>query len=220
MGAPVGPYRVGLTGSIASGKSTVAKRLQERGLPVIDLDTVGHEVLRRGGTAFAPVVAAFGETILGDDGEVDRKKLGAVVFREAAARERLNAIIHPKIREDEARRVAVLAAQGAVAVVTEAALLIETGQRPRFDMFVVVGCDPAIQIARLMKRDGCSEEEARRKVDAQLSFEEKKKSADFVIDTSGEKEHTFAEADRLAAVIRDRAALKAAAVVSAPGSSL
>lgn len=219
MGAPAGPYRVGLTGSIASGKSTVAKRLEERGLPVIDLDKVGHDVLRRGGTAFAPVLAAFGESILGSDGEVDRKKLGAVVFRDASARERLNALIHPKIREDEARRVAVLAAQGADAVVTEAALLIETGQRPRFDMFVVVGCDPAIQVARLMKRDGCSEEEAKRKVSAQLSFEEKKKAADFVIDTSGEKERTFAEADRLAAFIRERAALKAAAV-AAPGSSL
>lgn len=210
MGAARGPYRVGLTGSIASGKSTVAKRLQERGLPVIDLDKVGHEVLLRGGSAFEPVLAEFGDAILGAFGEVDRKKLGAVVFRDRAARERLNAIIHPKIREDEAKRVAVLAAQGAVAVITEAALLIETGQRPRFDLFVVVGCDPAIQIARLMKRDGCTDEEARRKVGAQLSFDEKKKSADFVIDTSGEKEHTLAEADRLATLVLDRAASRVA----------
>lgn len=210
MGAARGPYRVGLTGSIASGKSTVAKRLQERGLPVIDLDKVGHEVLLRGGSAFEPVLAEFGDAILGAFGEVDRKKLGAVVFRDRAARERLNAIIHPKIREDEAKRVAVLAAQGAVAVITEAALLIETGQRPRFDLFVVVGCDPATQIARLMKRDGCTDEEARRKVGAQLSFDEKKKSADFVIDTSGEKEHTLAEADRLATLVLDRAASRVA----------
>jgi|JI8StandDraft_1071087.scaffolds.fasta_scaffold229115_2 dephospho-CoA kinase len=210
MGAARGPYRVGLTGSIASGKSTVAKRLQERGLPVIDLDKVGHEVLLRGGSAFEPVLAEFGDAILGAFGEVDRKKLGAVVFRDRAARERLNAIIHPKIREDEAKRVAVLAAQGAVAVITEAALLIETGQRPRFDLFVVVGCDPATQIARLMKRDGCTDEEARRKVGAQLSFDEKKKSADFVIDTSGEKEHTLAEADRLATLVFERAASRVA----------
>lgn len=205
MAAPTGPYRVGLTGSIASGKSTVAKRLEERGLPVIDLDKVGHEVLLRGGSAFEPVLAAFGDGILGEDGEVDRKKLGALVFRDSALRARLNGIIHPKIREDEARRVALLAAQGAVAVITEAALLVETGQRARFDMFVVVGCEPSIQMARLMRRDGCSEEEARRKVAAQLSFEEKRRAADFVIDTSGEKEHTFAEADRLAEVIRERA---------------
>lgn len=199
-------YRVGLTGSIASGKSTVARRLKDRGIPVIDLDKVGHEVLRKRHEAFEPVVEAFGEGILGPDGEIDRKKLGAVVFNDAAARERLNQIMHPKIREEEARRVAAMTADGVAAVVTEAALLIETGQRQRFDFFVVVGCDTDIQIARLMKRDGSSVEEAKRKLAAQLSFEEKKAGADFVIDTSGEKEHTLVEADKLADLILARAA--------------
>lgn len=200
------PYRVGLTGSIASGKSTVARRLKDRGIPVIDLDKVGHEVLRKRHEAFEPVVAAFGSDILGPDGEIDRKKLGHVVFNDPLARERLNRIMHPKIREEEARRVAAMAEDGVAAVVTEAALLIESGQKDRFDFFVVVGCDPQIQIERLMKRDGSSAEEAQRKLSAQLTFEQKKVSADYVIDTSGEKETALAAADKLADEILKRAA--------------
>jgi dephospho-CoA kinase len=202
------PYRVGLTGSIASGKSTVAKRLKDRGIPVIDLDKVGHEVLRRRHEAFEPVLAEFGEGILGQDGEIDRKKLGAMVFNDPLARERLNRIMHPKIREEETRRVLAMAEDGVKAVVTEAALLIETGQRKRFPFFVVVGCDPEIQRARLMKRDGSTAEEAQRRIDAQLSFEQKKAEADWVIDTSGEKEQTFEATDRLADEILRRAGVK------------
>ena len=198
-------YRVGLTGSIASGKSTVARRLKDRGIPVIDLDKVGHEVLRRRHEAFEPVLAAFGEGILGTDGEIDRKKLGVLVFADTAARERLNQILHPRIRDEEARRVSAMEEAGVLAVVTEAALLIETGQRGRFDFFVVVGCSPEIQIARLMKRDGGTVEEAKRKIESQLSFERKREQADWVIDTSGEKSHTLAESDRLAEEIRARA---------------
>lgn len=203
------PYRVGITGSIASGKSTVARRLKDRGIPVIDLDKVGHEVLRRRHEAFEPVVEAFGEGILGDDGEIDRKKLGAVVFADPGARERLNQIMHPRIRAEEARRIEAMALAGEAAVATEAALLIETGQKSRFDFFVVVGCAPEIQIARLMKRDHCTAEEARRRIESQLSFEEKKTQADWVIDTSGEKEATLAETDRLAEEIKRRAAERA-----------
>ena len=207
------PYRVGLTGSIASGKSTVARRLKDRGIPVIDLDKVGHEVLRKRHEAFEPVFEAFGAQILGKDGEIDRKKLGAIVFADPAARERLNQIVHPKIRDEEARRVAGMAEAGAIAVVTEAALLVETGQRARFDFLVVVGCAPEIQIARLLKRDHCSLAEAQQRIESQLSFEQKRLEADWVIDTSGEKERTFAETDRLAEEIRARARARAVASV-------
>lgn len=203
------PYRVGITGSIASGKSTVARRLKDRGIPVIDLDKVGHEVLRKRHEAFEPVVAAFGPGILGEDGEIDRKKLGALIFADPAARERLNQLMHPRIRAEEARRVEAMAEAGEIAVATEAALLIETGQKKRFDFFVVVGCAPEIQIARLMKRDHCTAEEARRRIESQLSFEQKKAEADWVIDTSGEKETTLAETDRLAEEIKRRAAERA-----------
>ena len=202
------PLRVGLTGSIASGKSTVARRLKDRGIPVIDLDKVGHEVLRRRHEGFEPVVAAFGEAILGDDGEIDRKKLGSVVFNDPAARERLNRIVHPRIRDEEARRVAAMSAGGAMAVVTEAALLIETGQRKRFDFFVVVGCATEIQIDRLMKRDGCTLDEAKKRIAAQLSFAEKKAEADLVIDTGGTREETAAQADKLADEIATRASAR------------
>ena len=203
------PYRVGITGSIASGKSTVARRLKDRGIPVIDLDKVGHEVLRKRHEAFEPVVEAFGEGILGEDGEIDRKKLGALVFADPAARERLNQIMHPRIRAEEARRIDAMAEAGETAVATEAALLIETGQRKRFDLFVVVGCAPEIQTARLIKRDGCTAEEAKQRIESQLSFERKKTEADWVIDTSGEKEITLTETDRLAEEIKRRAAARA-----------
>ncbi len=203
------PYRVGITGSIASGKSTVARRLKDRGIPVIDLDKVGHEVLRKRHEAFEPVVEAFGEGILGEDGEIDRRKLGALVFADPAARERLNQIMHPRIRAEEARRIEAMAEAGETAVATEAALLIETGQRRRFDLFVVVGCAPEIQTARLIKRDGCTAEEAKQRIESQLSFERKRTEADWVIDTSGEKEITLTETDRLAEEIKRRAAARA-----------
>ena len=203
------PLLIGLTGSIASGKSTVARRMKDSGIPVIDLDKVGHEVLRKRHEGFEPVVAAFGKGILGDDGEIDRKKLGAVVFSDPAARERLNAIVHPKIREEEARRIAAMADSGVTAVATEAALLIETGQRDRFDFFVVVGCDPEIQVARIMKRDRSTEADARARVAAQMSFEEKRKVADRVIDTSGTMDETLLAADRLIEEIRERASARA-----------
>ena len=208
MARTEGPYRVGLTGSIASGKSTVARRLKDRGIPVIDLDKVGHEVLRRRHEGFEPVLAAFGEKILGTDGEIDRKKLAAIVFAEPAARQRLNEILHPRIRDEEARRVSAMAEAGVVAVVTEAALLIETGQKKRFDFLVVVGCSSEIQIARLIQREGGSLREAKRRIDAQLSFEEKKAEADWVIDTSGERASTLEDADRLADEIQARAAAR------------
>jgi dephospho-CoA kinase len=206
MPAARSPYRVGITGSIASGKSTVARRMKDRGIPVIDLDKVGHEVLRKRHEAFEPVVEAFGAGILGEDGEIDRKKLGALVFADPAARERLNQIMHPRIRAEEARRIDAMAEAGETAVATEAALLIETGQKKRFDFFVVVGCAPEIQIARLMKRDHCTEAEAKRRIESQFSFEQKKAQADWVIDTSGEKALALAETDRLVEEIKRRAA--------------
>ena len=198
------PLLVGLTGSIASGKSTVARRLKDSGIPVIDLDKVGHEVLRRRHEAFEPVVAAFGDGILGDDGEIDRKKLGAIVFADPLARARLNAIVHPKIRDEERRRTASMAEKRVDAIATEAALLIETGQRDRFDFFVVVGCDSATQVGRIRNRDGIGEAEARARMSAQLSFEEKRKFADWVIDTGGTMEATRAAADALVVEIRRR----------------
>ena len=164
--------------------------------------------MRRRHQAFEPVLAEFGEGILGPDGEIDRKKLGAIVFADPKARDSLNQIVHPRIRDEETRRVVAMAGSGVAAVVTEAALLIETGQRERFDFFVVVGCDPEIQISRLMKRDDCSREEAERRIAAQLTFEQKKIEGDFVIDTSGEKAETIAAADRLVEEIRARVAAR------------
>lgn len=197
--------RVGLTGPIASGKSTVAARLREHGIPVIDLDRVAHDLMRRDGPAFGPVVAAFGTGILAADGGIDRRVLGAIVFGDEAARLRLNGLVHPLVREEESRRADALASDGARVIVTEAALLIETGQFARFAERVVVGCDPETQRSRLIARDGLSAEEAERRIRAQMTFEEKRKHASRVIDTSGPLEDTLRATDALAEELLARA---------------
>lgn len=197
--------RVGLTGSIASGKSTVAARFRERGIPVIDLDVVAHELLKRGAAGYEPVVRAFGEGIVGTDGEISRKALGAIVFQNEDARLRLNSIVHPLVRKEEERRVDELVAEGARVVVTEAALLIETNQFARFDERVVAGCDARTQRARLMARDGLSAGDADRRIAAQMTFEEKRKHATRVIDTSGSLDETRGRADAVIAELHARA---------------
>lgn len=197
-------YRVGLTGSIAAGKSTVARRLREHGVPVLDLDQIAHDIMRRGGSAFEPVVREFGEGVLDREGQIDRKRLGAIVFADPSARARLNAIVHPLVRDEESNRVAALEVAGHRSAVIEAALLIEGGQAARFDHLVVVGCDDETQIARLMARDGISKEQARQKIAAQMSFAQKRAHAHRVIDTSGTMKETLSAADELARFVLDR----------------
>jgi dephospho-CoA kinase len=194
--------RVGLTGGIACGKSHVLARLAAAGLATLDLDRVAHQVMAPGGSAYAPVVAAFGPGILGAGGAVDRQALGALVFRDAAARERLNAIVHPRVREEEQRWAAALAARGEAVAVTDAALLVESGVHLRFQRLVVVHCAPAEQLRRLMARDGLDEAAARARLAAQMPLEEKRRFAHYPIDTSGTVAETHAAADRLAHELR------------------
>ncbi|MFI5007342.1 MAG: dephospho-CoA kinase [Solirubrobacterales bacterium] len=190
--------KVGLTGGIACGKSHVLRRLAERGLPTLDLDSVGHQLLEPEGAAYAEVVAAFGEGILGADRRVDRKALGRHVFGDERARERLNAIVHPKVRDEEARRAAAHAAGGRTVFVTDAALLVEAGVHLRFDRLVVVHCSPEEQLGRLMERDGLPIEGARARLLAQMPIEEKRRFGHWQIDTSGPLEATYRGADVLA----------------------
>jgi dephospho-CoA kinase len=190
--------RVGLTGGIACGKSRVLRRLGEHGLATLDLDSVSHQLLEPEGAAYAPVVAAFGEGILGRDRRVDRKALGARVFGNEAARERLNAIVHPKVRDEEARRAAAHAASGGTVFVTDAALLVETGVHLRFDRLVVVHCPPEEQLRRLMTRDGISREAARARVGAQMPIAEKRGFGHWQLETSGPLSATDRKADALA----------------------
>jgi dephospho-CoA kinase len=190
--------RVGLTGGIACGKSHVLRRLAARGLATVDLDRVAHAVTAPGGAAHADVVAAFGEAVLGPGGAVDRKALGALVFADRAARERLEALVHPRVREEEARLAAAAEAGGRPLLVSDAALLVEAGAHLRFDRLVVVHCAPDEQLRRLVARDRLGEDAARRRIAAQMRIEEKRGFAHRELDTSGSVEETDAAADVLA----------------------
>jgi dephospho-CoA kinase len=190
--------RVGLTGGIASGKSYVLRRLDAAGFATIDLDRVAHGLVARGGAAHAEVVEAFGPGILAG-GDVDRKKLGAVVFASPEARARLDAIVHPLVREQEAGMARAAAAAGARVLVTDAALLVEAGMHLRFDRLVVAWCPAEVQQERLRARDGIDEAAAAARLRAQMPGDEKRAFAHFVVDTSGTFAETDAQVDALAA---------------------
>jgi dephospho-CoA kinase len=184
--------KVGLTGGIACGKSHVARRLFARGHHVLDLDAVAHEVTAPGGAAYGDVVRAFGGGILDAAGVIDRRTLGARVFGDPEALARLNALVHPHVRAEEARRARALAGTAAV-LVTEAALLVESGLHLRFDRLVVVDCRPDQQVQRLAAREGMTEQTARARIAAQMPVGEKRAFAHFVVDGS----QPFAETDRM-----------------------
>ena len=212
--------RVGLTGGIACGKSHVLRRLAERGIPTLDLDSVAHEVMEPGGAAHGEVVAAFGRAILGTDGRIDREALGARVFADPGAREQLNAIVHPKVRAEERRRAALHADRGAPVFVTDAALLVETGLHLRFDRLVVVHCAPQEQLRRLRARDGLTEEAAAARLLAQMPIEEKRGFGHWRLDTSGTVAETNAKADALAREVADVAASRPPTIELRPERAL
>ena len=191
-GAPV--LRVGLTGGLASGKSTVASVLHDLGARVIDADGIAHGLIAPGGAAHAPVVARFGAGILAEDGAIDRKKLAAIVFADPAAVRDLNAIIHPAVRDEIGRSLAEHAASPSPApvAVVDAALLVESGVHDALDALVVVSCPVDVQVARAVARGGLTEAEARARIAAQAPLSAKLPMADYVIDTSGTMEETRA----------------------------
>jgi dephospho-CoA kinase len=183
--------KVGLTGSIAVGKSYVLSILRELGCVTFDADRIAHSVMGPGEAAYDDVVHEFGRAVLSADGSIDRAKLGAIVFSDAARRERLNRIVHPRVIEEQDRLIAAAeAADPGAVVVVDAALMIESGGYKRFDKLVVVYCDLDSQIERLMRRNQITREDAERRVAAQMSSEEKRRYADYEIDTSGTLEET------------------------------
>lgn len=190
--------RVGLTGGIASGKSHVLRRLAAAGLPTLDLDRLSRDVLAPGRPGQAAVVAAFGPSLLASDGTLDRKALGRIVFADEDARLRLNAIVHPLIRRLESERAQSLESSGASLLVTDGALLVESGIHLRFDRLVVVHCQEEQQLARLMRRDAIDPEAAWARLRAQMPTAEKRRFGHFTIDTSARPEDTDALADALA----------------------
>jgi dephospho-CoA kinase len=177
-----GPMLIGLTGNIATGKSMVARMLAELGAHVIDADRVAHDVMAPGGPAYDVVVSAFGPAILAPDGTIDRGKLGAIVFRDPNALQRLEAAVHPATIAEVTRRIAEASDP---VVVVEAIKLIEAGMYRSYDALWVVTAPRPLQIARLMSARGLTEEAAALRVDAQPPQEEKVAVADLVIANDG-----------------------------------
>jgi len=183
--------RVGLTGSIAVGKSYVLAVLKELGCIVFDADKVAHSVMEPGRPAYEDILREFGRDVLGLDGSIDRTKLGAIIFSDETRRKRLNEIVHPRVIEEQNRLLGEAeAAQPDGIAVVDAALMIESGGYKRFDKLIVVYCDRETQIQRLMARNDVSREEAERRISAQMPSEEKRRYADYEIDTSGTFEDT------------------------------
>lgn len=188
---------LGLTGGIASGKSTVARILEELGAPVVDADVLARRVVEPGQPAFDDIVREFGRGVLGEDGAIDRRKLADVVFADEGKRRRLNAITHPRIAQAAQAETARHVAAGAPVVFYEAALLVENRIHELLDGLVVVSAPEEAQLARLVARDGFSEEAARARLRAQLPLAEKLKVATHVIDNSGSPAATRAQVERL-----------------------
>jgi dephospho-CoA kinase len=199
--------KVGLTGGLASGKSFVAEVFRQCGARVVEADKLGHQTLLPDGEAYSDVVAEFGAGILQPDGSIDRKALGAIVFQDPEKLARLNALVHPHVfrRQQQFFEQAAAEDPGAV-VVVEAAILIETGGRERYDRIVLAVCPPEVQIARFVARDGGTEQQARVRMARQMPLDEKIPFADYVIDTSGTKEETSKQARAVYAKLKKEAA--------------
>jgi dephospho-CoA kinase len=190
---------VGLTGGIASGKTTVAEALRREGAAIIDTDEIAREVTAPGSPALEEIVKAFGPEIVTADGTLDRKRLGSLVFEQAPARRRLEQITHPRIRAEMLRRLEQLRRQPRPppVVVVVIPLLYEAGAERDVDTVVVVTAPPEDQVQRLMARDGLSRDHAQARVSAQMPTQEKARRADFVVDASGAIEETRRQAAKL-----------------------
>jgi dephospho-CoA kinase len=194
--------RYGLTGGIASGKSTVAAMLAEHGFPVLEADKVSHALIEAGGAAYEEVIARFGREILDSKGRIDRARLGAVVFADRQKLDQLNGIIHPRVEGEALKQLLELERSGSYpAAFVEAALIFEAGLQKQLDGVVVAWCLPEQQLARLIER-GMSKAEARQRIAMQMPVAEKLALATEKIDCSGSMEETRRQVDALAAKLR------------------
>lgn len=180
---------MGLTGGIASGKTTVARMFSKLGVSVIDADEIAREVVEKGTPAFEEILREFGMGILKEDGEIDRKKLGNIVFSSAEKRERLNKIVHPYVRERMLLKVRELS-EKTEKIILDIPLLFETGAHEWLRPIILVYVPEEVQVKRLMERDGISYDEAMMRIRSQMPIEEKRRLADYVVDNSGSLEET------------------------------
>ena len=197
------PLRVGLTGGIASGKTAVAELFAKRGVPVIDTDVIAREVVEPGQPALEDIRQCFGAGVIGSDGRLDRAAMRRRVFADAEERRRLEAILHPRIRDAAFEQAARAGGDYQVIVVP---LLVESPMRERMDRILVVDLPESLQLERLLARDGGDRAGARAMIEAQASRARRLAIADDVIDNSGSRDATRAQVDRLHARYRARAA--------------
>ncbi len=185
----------GLTGGIATGKSTVAAIFEKAGARLIDADRIAREAVRKGSPAYRDIVAHFGKDVLFGDGEIDRKRLAAIIFNNPAEQRALEHIVHPQVKQEVDRRVALIRRQAPDAlIILDIPLLFEAGMQPGMDAVIVVYAPKHLQLARLMARDGLTEPEALARIRAQMPIESKRALATRVIDNSGSREQTRQQA--------------------------
>jgi dephospho-CoA kinase len=201
---------VGLTGNIASGKSHATAVFAELGAHIIDADVVAHELLAPQTATYRKVVDAFGPEIVNDDGTINRRRLGGIVFHDTDKRLLLNSLVHPDVRAEVLRRVVEIDGDGRDGIlIVDAALMVESGSYKMYDKLIVVHCAPALQIARIVARDNLSIAEARARMAAQLPAEEKLKVADYAVDTSGTFRQTREQIEAIyRSLVLDELALK------------
>lgn len=196
-------YKLGLTGGIATGKSTVSKYLQaEKNVPVIDADLIAHQITAPGQPALKEIAKAFGPGMISFDGQLNRKKLGGLVFNDSNAREQLNQITHPRVYAEFERQLAELESQGLPLVVLDIPLLFESNQGMAYDGIALVTIDEKTQLKRLMNRNQLDEPEAWNRIHAQMPLAKKQAMADFLIDNSSTLAHTYAQVDAMLEAVK------------------
>ncbi|EIT85426.1 dephospho-CoA kinase [Fictibacillus macauensis ZFHKF-1] len=182
---------IGLTGGIASGKSTVSRYLKEWNIPVCDADIAARQVVEKGTDALRQIVAVFGDEVLTSTGELDRKKLGSIIFNCAEKRQQLNAIVHPAVRAQLKKEAESYLAQGYPHVVMDIPLLFESKLTHMVDVTLLIYVAEDVQLARLIERDHSTKEEATARIASQLPLAQKKKWADAVVDNNGSEEELW-----------------------------
>lgn len=195
-------FVLGLTGGIASGKSSISAMLKEMGFPIVDADEIARRVVEKGSPVLERIKEEFGEGVLNADGTLNRKALGQLVFNSSKKLELLNSITHPAIIEEIRRDIDALSAKGERLCVLDVPLLIESGINNMADAVLLVYVDEKTQLYRLMNRDHIPEELALKKISSQMSYNEKKKYADYIIDNSGSLDCTKAQLEKIIATIR------------------
>jgi dephospho-CoA kinase len=180
---------IGLTGGIATGKSTVAEFIKQSGYPVINADVVAHQALSPAGPIFHHIVRTFGQDVVAADGQIDRRRLGAKVFKDEALRLKLESLVHPYVKSEVREQRRELERKGHALAFYDVPLLFEKNMQGEFDKIILVWCDEALQLERLLKRSGLSPSEARDRIQSQMPMSQKKSQAHYLIENNSTLEH-------------------------------